>query len=208
MDYYKVLGLDHNASESQIAKMYRKLAMTYHPDRNPKGRNAVARFKAITKAFETLNNPQKRAQYDAERGLDADVVLAEVVTTEQTSSMWYTPGKQSKRQTPYEAIFTDDDELNDDGNDEERKEDGLRNNYYRNNLHKIIVLEEERVGKWIGAACAVLLWLIIASPCVSTRKPQGTFEGNNGVPVPSNNGAPVITAEDRSDSEINIKRSP
>jgi DnaJ-class molecular chaperone len=98
VNYYEILGLDHHATQSRIAHMYRKLAMAYRPDRNPTNRNAASRFKAITKAFETLNNPRKRAQYDSQQGFNAEVLLAEVVATEQTSSMWYTPGKQSKRQ--------------------------------------------------------------------------------------------------------------
>lgn len=206
MNYYKVLGVDRSASASQISDRYRKLALKYHPDRNPHTSNATVRFKAVTEAFETLNNPTKRVQYDSECGFDAEVVMAEVAATGQTSSMWYTPGKQARWQKEYEDIFRDDDDLNDDRDDEEREEDNLRNTYYRDNLHKIIVLEEERIGKWIGAAFAILFWLIVVSVFVATRKPQGYFECENGDLVPLGNGGQVIKVEDRTDWQINIKK--
>jgi DnaJ-class molecular chaperone len=206
MNYYNVLGVDRNASRSQISAQYRKLAMKYHPDRNPNKRNAVKRFKAITEAFEILSNPKKRSQYDSKCGLDDDVVIAEVVPTEQTSSMWHTSRKKAKWQKEYRDIFGDEDDLNDDRDDEERAEDDLRSNYYRNNLHKVIVLEEERLGKWIAGTCAVLLWLVIASVFVATRKPQGYFECDNGDLVPFSNSGQAIKAEDRTDWEIKIKK--
>lgn len=63
-DYYEVLGVDRNASEKQIAEAYRKLALKYHPDRNPGDEEAVAKFKEAAEAFEVLNDPEKRAIYD------------------------------------------------------------------------------------------------------------------------------------------------
>jgi len=62
--YYEVLGVDRSATDSQISEAYRKLALKYHPDRNPGDQQAVARFKEAAEAFEVLNNPQKRARYD------------------------------------------------------------------------------------------------------------------------------------------------
>jgi curved DNA-binding protein CbpA len=97
MNYYNVLGVDRNASKSQISAQYRKLAMKCHPDRNPNKRNAVKRFKAVTEAFETLGNPKKRARYDLTLERDAEVVLAEVVETEQASSAWHGPRQASRR---------------------------------------------------------------------------------------------------------------
>ena len=61
MDYYAILGIEKNATEKEIADAYRKLARQHHPDVNPSG---TEDFKKITKAFEVLNNPQKRAEYD------------------------------------------------------------------------------------------------------------------------------------------------
>ncbi len=63
-DYYEVLGVDRNAGEAQISEAYRKLAMKYHPDRNPGDEEAVGRFKEAAEAFEVLCHPEKRARYD------------------------------------------------------------------------------------------------------------------------------------------------
>ncbi|HET6821623.1 MAG TPA: J domain-containing protein [Anaerolineales bacterium] len=63
-DYYKILGVERNASEDDIRKAYRKLAMQYHPDRNPNDQQAEERFKEINEAYQVLNDPTKRAHYD------------------------------------------------------------------------------------------------------------------------------------------------
>ncbi len=62
-DYYKLLGLDKNASAEDIKRAYRKLAMQYHPDRGG-GAEAEKKFKEINEAYKILSDPQKRAQYD------------------------------------------------------------------------------------------------------------------------------------------------
>ena len=64
-DYYQILGVPKNATEEQIKKAYRKLAMQYHPDRNPgKEQWANDKFKEINEAFGVLGDPEKRRQYD------------------------------------------------------------------------------------------------------------------------------------------------
>jgi len=63
-DYYKVLGVERNASEEDIRKAYRKLAMQYHPDRNPNDKQAEERFKEINEAYQVLSDAQKRSHYD------------------------------------------------------------------------------------------------------------------------------------------------
>ena len=63
-DYYEVLGVPRDADESTIKKAYRKLAMKYHPDRNPDNKDAEAKFKEIGEAYEVLSDPDKRAAYD------------------------------------------------------------------------------------------------------------------------------------------------
>ncbi|KXZ40088.1 molecular chaperone DnaJ [Alkalithermobacter thermoalcaliphilus JW-YL-7 = DSM 7308] len=63
-DYYEVLGVSKNADEKEIKKAYRKLAMKYHPDKNPGDKEAEERFKEINEAYEVLSDSQKRANYD------------------------------------------------------------------------------------------------------------------------------------------------
>lgn len=63
-DYYKVLGVEKTASADDIKAAYRKLAMKYHPDRNPGDKSAEEKFKEINEANEVLSDPQKRARYD------------------------------------------------------------------------------------------------------------------------------------------------
>ena len=63
-DYYEILGIDKSANGDEIKKSFRKLAMQYHPDRNPGDKEAEAKFKEINEAYEILKDEQKRAAYD------------------------------------------------------------------------------------------------------------------------------------------------
>ena len=63
-DYYKILGVERSASDDEIKKAYRKLALKYHPDHNPGNKSAEAKFKDVGEAYEVLSDPQKRKQYD------------------------------------------------------------------------------------------------------------------------------------------------
>ena len=63
-DYYEVLGVDRNASDAEIKRAYRKLAKKYHPDMNPGDKEAEAKFKEVTEAYEVLSDSEKKAQYD------------------------------------------------------------------------------------------------------------------------------------------------
>ncbi len=69
-DYYEVLGVDKNASEDDIKKAYRRIAIKYHPDRNPGNKEAEEKFKEAAEAYDVLHDPQKRQQYD-QFGFDA-----------------------------------------------------------------------------------------------------------------------------------------
>ncbi|MDR3351672.1 MAG: molecular chaperone DnaJ [Zoogloeaceae bacterium] len=63
-DYYEILGINRDASEDEIKKAYRKLAMKYHPDRNPDSASAEEKFKEVKEAYEILSDAQKRSAYD------------------------------------------------------------------------------------------------------------------------------------------------
>ncbi|OWM81736.1 dnaJ homolog subfamily B member 1-like [Punica granatum] len=76
VDYYKVLQVDRNARDDDLKKAYRKLAMKWHPDKNPNNKkDAEAKFKQISEAYDVLSDPQKRAIYDqyGEEGLKGQV---------------------------------------------------------------------------------------------------------------------------------------
>lgn len=71
-DYYEVLGVDKNVSPEDLKKAYRKLALKYHPDRNPGDKEAEEKFKEAAEAYDVLSNPDKKARYDqfGHAGLD------------------------------------------------------------------------------------------------------------------------------------------
>ncbi|KAK6943129.1 DnaJ domain, partial [Dillenia turbinata] len=76
VDYYKILQVDRNAKDDDLKKAYRKLAMKWHPDKNPNNKKeAEAKFKQISEAYDVLSDPQKRAVYDqyGEEGLKGQV---------------------------------------------------------------------------------------------------------------------------------------
>ena len=64
IDYYKILGVDKSASQSDIKKAFRKLARQYHPDLNPNNPGAKDKFQEINEANEVLSDPEKRKKYD------------------------------------------------------------------------------------------------------------------------------------------------
>ena len=63
-DYYEILSVSRNASDTELKAAYRKLALKYHPDRNPDDKKAEELFKEAAEAYEVLRDPQKRSLYD------------------------------------------------------------------------------------------------------------------------------------------------
>ncbi|MBU5453902.1 molecular chaperone DnaJ [Caproiciproducens sp. MSJ-32] len=63
-DYYQILGLEKGASDDEIKRAFRKLAVKYHPDKNPGDKEAEAKFKEINEAYQVLSDPEKKARYD------------------------------------------------------------------------------------------------------------------------------------------------
>jgi molecular chaperone DnaJ len=68
-DFYKILGVSKDVSDADLKKTYRKLAKEFHPDRNPGNDKAEARFKDISEAYDVLNDPNQRKEYDAVRAM-------------------------------------------------------------------------------------------------------------------------------------------
>src|ERR1700742_5005827 len=64
MDYYEVLEVERTASDTELKAAYRRLAMQWHPDRNPNNPEAEEKFKACSEAYQVLSDPDKRAAYD------------------------------------------------------------------------------------------------------------------------------------------------
>ncbi|MFP4611460.1 MAG: DnaJ domain-containing protein, partial [Thiohalophilus sp.] len=63
-DYYEALGVSRNASDDEIKKAFKRMAMKYHPDRNPDDEESLEKFKEAREAYDVLSDPQKRAAYD------------------------------------------------------------------------------------------------------------------------------------------------
>ncbi len=103
-DYYKILGVDKNATQEEIRKAYRKLALKYHPDRNPGDKAAEEKFKEITEANEVLSDPEKRKKYDQ---LGANWKYYQNVNTGNGADWFNSFGNQQGRTYRFSGNFED-----------------------------------------------------------------------------------------------------
>ncbi|MDD3078669.1 MAG: J domain-containing protein [Paludibacter sp.] len=110
IDYYKVLGVDKNASADDIKKAYRKLARKHHPDLNPNDKDAQKRFQEINEANEVLSDPDKRAKYDKYGENWKQGEAYEKAQQAQQQQQWHTDNQQGGGQTFYTSgNFSDED---------------------------------------------------------------------------------------------------
>ena len=95
-DYYEVLGVTKTTDPASIKSSYRKLAMKYHPDKNPGDKDAEKKFKEISEAYEVLSNPEKKEAYDtyghdafSQSGVLASLRVLEVLEVSLIFSMTF-----------------------------------------------------------------------------------------------------------------------
>lgn len=96
-DYYQILGISPQATSGQIKAAYRRLALRYHPDRNPHDLLAESNFVRITEAYEVLSNPLKRDQYDLSRALDPEAEYGETTVRRPPPPHFYYSYKPEKK---------------------------------------------------------------------------------------------------------------
>ncbi|MCS6834359.1 MAG: DnaJ domain-containing protein, partial [Flammeovirgaceae bacterium] len=111
-DYYKILEVPRTASQEDIKKAYRKLAIKYHPDKNPNNPQAEQRFKELNEAYEVLSDPEKRKKYDQ---FGENWEFAEQYAGAGAKGYGYNGGKGTYTTFSFDDIFGNESESNSDG---------------------------------------------------------------------------------------------
>jgi len=111
-DYYKILGVSENTSDAEIKKIYRKLAVKYHPDKNPnKGKEAEEKFKEISEAYYVLSDKKRRQEYDTMRkyggGYSGNFAGAQGFDFEDLLHQYSGGKKSSRRANSQYSMFGD-----------------------------------------------------------------------------------------------------
>ena len=120
MTYYEILGVKQDADFDEIKSKYRKLAMKYHPDRNPDNKEAEERFKQVSEAYEILGDAEKRKNYDEK------LVNKRTGSRKKSSSEGYT-GDFSFNPNDFKDMFSDyfsEDKMNTKDKDTNKKKIG------------------------------------------------------------------------------------
>ena len=111
-DYYKILGVEKTATKEELKKVYRKLALKYHPDKNPGNKAAEDKFKEISEAYEVLLDPEKRKKYDT---IGSNWKQYENAGAGgQNYSQWGNRGRQQQyKKTDFEGAFGNEADFSD-----------------------------------------------------------------------------------------------
>ncbi len=104
-DYYQVLGVSRNASADEIRAVYRKLAMKYHPDRNPGDKQAEEKFKEANEAYQVLSDAQKRARYDQLGSAYSSYQRGGGAPDGFDWGQWYSGGGMGGQQVNFDDLF-------------------------------------------------------------------------------------------------------
>lgn len=107
-DYYQILGINRDATPDQIKKAFRKLAVRFHPDKNPGNKEAETRFKEITEANEVLSDPEKRKRYDQ---LGADWNSYQTGSARRNYDDWFSRNAETFRGGNFYTFSTDAEDI-------------------------------------------------------------------------------------------------